>query len=65
VAEFDCKAASRLLSLALDRELTSDERDRLEHHLSLCTACRNFKVQVGFLRSAARLYGPEGGAGSK
>ena len=61
MAEINCREASRLLSLSLDRELTSEERERLDHHLPLCTACRNFKVQVGFLRGAARRYGPQGG----
>jgi len=65
VAELNCREASRLLSQSLDRELTAEERKLLEHHLSLCTACRNFRIQVGFLRGAARRYGPEGGSEAK
>jgi predicted anti-sigma-YlaC factor YlaD len=65
VAELNCREASRILSHSLDRELSADEHDLLMHHLSLCTACRNFKEQVEFLRGAARRYGPQGGEDTK
>ena len=52
--ELNCRAASRLLSLAHERELTADEREALRHHLDLCFMCRNFESQLEVLHAAAR-----------
>jgi hypothetical protein len=56
----DCRHASRLLSLAHERELTQRERDALKHHLSQCLMCRNFESQLAFMREAARRYAKRG-----
>ena len=54
--DLDCRHASRLLSLACERELTEGERAALRHHLGECLMCTNFEAQLGFLREAARRY---------
>jgi len=45
-----CREASRLISEALDRELTRRERWSLRVHTLICTACRNFARQTTFIR---------------
>ena len=52
----DCRHASRLISLACERELTQAERDALRRHLDACLMCRNFEAQLGFLHETARRY---------
>lgn len=52
--EVDCRAASRLLSLAQDRPLDGAELAALQRHLDLCRMCRDAKAQLEFLRRAAR-----------
>ena len=54
--DLDCRHASRLLSLAYERELTEPEKAALKHHLGECFMCRNFEDQLRFLREAARRY---------
>jgi predicted anti-sigma-YlaC factor YlaD len=49
-----CKSVTHLLSEAQDRPLTLVERTQLAMHLAMCTGCRNYKRQIGFLRVAAR-----------
>jgi anti-sigma factor RsiW len=39
----------------LDGDLTPDQRDMVEHHLTECTDCRNDLVQLQNLTQAARL----------
>lgn len=51
-----CKAVTRLLSDAQERELSFVERMQLALHLSMCSGCRNYREQIGFLRRAARRY---------
>jgi len=55
--DLDCRHASRLLSLAYERELTAAEKAALRHHLDECMMCTNFEAQLRFLREAARRYG--------
>ena len=45
-----CSHATRLLSEAEERQLTSRERFRLRLHILICTACRRFQKQLGLLR---------------
>jgi len=52
----DCRHASRLLSVAYERELTAGEKAALEHHLGECLMCTNFETQLRFLREAAQRY---------
>lgn len=52
----DCRRASRLLSLACDRELETVEVEALRRHLDACLMCRNFSSQLDFMRKAAGKY---------
>jgi predicted anti-sigma-YlaC factor YlaD len=52
-----CKEVSHLVSQGLDRELGLGERLRLRAHLAICNGCRNFRRQIGFLRTAVRALG--------
>ena len=54
--DLDCREASRLLSLALERALSDAERIALRRHLDECLMGVNFEAQLGFLREAARRY---------
>jgi len=45
-----CREASRLISEALDRELTRRERWALRIHTIMCSACRRFSAQLIVLR---------------
>ena len=49
----NCRRASRLISDALDRELTLGERAALRFHLLVCTSCRNFGGRMRLLRRRA------------
>jgi hypothetical protein len=55
-AKVDCRAASRLLSVAYERDLTKDESDSLQYHLGRCLMCRNFESQLKFLHKAAQRF---------
>jgi hypothetical protein len=59
-AGLDCREASRLLSLACERELDAPELEALARHIDECLMCRNFSAQLKFLGQAARAY-REGG----
>lgn len=54
--ELNCRAAARLLSVAIDRALTSEETQALERHLAKCLYCRNYEIQVKFLHKAASRF---------
>jgi hypothetical protein len=58
--DLDCRAASRLLSVAWERALDEGERIALGRHLDACLMCTNFAAQLKFLRAAAQRY-REGG----
>lgn len=49
-----CKDITRLLSDALDRSLTTNERFAVQLHLPICSGCRNYRKQIALLRTAAR-----------
>ena len=51
-----CKEATRLISQAQDREISSFQRWRLRMHLAACDMCTRFDAQMRFLREAARRY---------
>lgn len=55
--KMSCKQASRLISAGLDRPLTRMEQVRLSMHLVLCGNCRQFRLQMNLLRTAARKAG--------
>lgn len=45
-----------LLSQAQERPLGRAERWSVRLHLFVCEGCRNFRVQLEFLRAAVRRY---------
>ena len=55
-AELNCRAASRLLSLACERELDPAELEALARHIDDCLMCRNFSTQLQFMRKAASAF---------
>ena len=60
-----CRAASRLMSISLDRRLLVREQVAMQVHLAMCSACRAYRRQIrridAILRQAteARLPGGE------
>lgn len=52
----DCRAASRLLSLAYERKLSDAESRALTYHLDRCFMCRNFDSQLKFLHAASQRF---------
>jgi hypothetical protein len=52
----DCRQASRLLSIACERELDRGESESLQYHLGRCLMCRNFDSQLKFLRKASERF---------
>lgn len=54
--EANCRAASRLLSIAYERRLSADELAALQRHLEGCLMCRNFDSQLKFLHDASQRY---------
>jgi hypothetical protein len=60
MAEVNCRAAARLLSKAIDRPLSAEEKGALERHLAACLYCRNYEIQVKFLHEAAGRFRSEG-----
>lgn len=56
----NCKQTSELLSQGQDRGLTLPEKIRLQLHLLVCSGCRSFSRQLGFLRAAVRHYRDRG-----
>jgi predicted anti-sigma-YlaC factor YlaD len=57
-----CKDVTRLLSDALDRALTVNERVQVHVHLPTCSGCRQYRKQIALLREAAQVASG-GGAG--
>jgi len=53
----NCEKATRLMSEARERPLSTGEKLSLGVHKTLCSGCRYFDRQVGFLRRAAREHG--------
>ena len=51
-----CKEATRMMSEAQDRPLSVGERLQLQMHLAMCRGCRNFRVQMDFLRTACQRH---------
>ena len=54
--DVNCRAASRLLSVAYERKLSAEELAALTRHLDECLMCRNFDSQLKFLHSASQRY---------
>lgn len=51
-----CKEVAQLVSDSLDRDLSFVERVIVRFHLLYCLACRRYRGQVRFLRTAIRRY---------
>ena len=51
-----CREASRLLSVAYERQLDPGESEALQYHLGRCLMCRNFDSQLKFLRKASERF---------
>ena len=49
-----CRQTSRLLSEALDRDLSAEEREEVQRHLAVCRACTRCHGQFEELRRALR-----------
>jgi hypothetical protein len=49
-----CREVHRLVSEQLDRPLTLIERVRMNMHVLICGACRNFDGQMQLIRGAMR-----------
>lgn len=52
----NCHQATRLLSDALDRELTIKEKAALTIHTSMCSGCRHFGKQMGTIRQISKQF---------
>jgi len=48
----NCHEASLMLSEALDRDLSAEERVALDRHLKVCPACQNCERQFVWIREA-------------
>jgi predicted anti-sigma-YlaC factor YlaD len=57
----NCRAATRLLSESLDRDLTRIERIGLRLHLIVCGACRAYRRQLAAMRRMIRRHLATGG----
>ena len=57
--DIDCKQMVRLISDALDTDLTPAERARVRLHLFMCENCRDVDDQMGFLRRTMQQIGRE------
>ena len=55
-----CKDASRLISMGQERHLSLVERVGLRLHLWMCSSCRRFEKQLGYLRQVLRRGWAEG-----
>lgn len=50
----NCRQASQLLSEALERGLTKEEREEIEQHLAICPPCVRCREQFLAMRRALR-----------
>jgi predicted anti-sigma-YlaC factor YlaD len=52
----NCRQATQLMSLAMDRKLGVRQKLGLRFHLMMCSGCRNFNRQMDFLRQGVRKF---------
>lgn len=52
--KLNCVQATRMLSESQERDLSTPERTVLRVHTWICSGCRNFGGQLGFLRQAMK-----------
>jgi hypothetical protein len=51
-----CREVTRLSSEASERKLSLLERLSLWRHTLACSGCRNFRLQINFIRRATERY---------
>lgn len=51
-----CREVTRLVSESQERKLTVGERLSMNLHFAMCEGCKNFSLQMPFLRKAIRAY---------
>lgn len=59
----NCEQATLLLSESQERQLGVSERTLLRMHTWICSGCRNFGGQLGFIRQAMKGYAAHPGDG--
>lgn len=52
----NCREVTRLVSESQERRLSVVEKMSLNLHLMMCDGCKNFSLQVPFLRRAMKAY---------
>lgn len=52
----NCREVTRLSSEESERELNVQERIAMRLHTMMCSGCRNFRRQMGFLHRATERY---------
>lgn len=52
----NCREVTRLVSESQERKLSVVEKLSLNLHLMMCDGCKNFSLQVPFLRKAMTAY---------
>jgi hypothetical protein len=52
----NCREVTRLVSESQERKLSVVEKMTLNLHLMMCDGCKNFSLQVPFLRQAMKAY---------
>lgn len=52
----NCREATRLLSDAQERRISTKDRVALKFHLMMCSGCRNFAHQMDTLRDISHHY---------
>lgn len=52
----NCREATRLMSEAMDRKLSTPERLSLRLHTAMCSGCRNFRGHMAAMRQIAQAY---------
>lgn len=54
-ARYTCEDAFRRLDDYVDRALSPEEREQVEHHLEECEACaREYRFELGFVREVRK-----------
>lgn len=53
---FSCKQVAQALSASMDRSLTFREQLVIRLHVMMCSFCRQFQLQLRFLRLSARQF---------
>lgn len=52
----NCQQATQLISESQERALFLSEKVSLKMHVMMCSGCKNFNLQMPFLRQAMKAY---------